>query len=570
MRFFTNLKIGKKIALLIAFTFVALTSIAIAGYYGMNQIANTSKVMYQNRLLPVQWLNQFRANLYVTDSYVLEIILSNDHAYQTELKQNILKKRQENEQFLQQYQKTVQDPHEQDLARKLHDELNLYQQKQDSAMEYGLNNNTQIAYEDYVVHVIPYRQQLFPLIDELVNYNTHMAQELNTQNNKHVNTLNLNTLLIDVIVTLICVGIGYQITRSITRPIQAMQAWMARAESGDLTVKGDYVSKDEIGTLTQSFNSMLEGIQNLIQQIRDSASGLAKTSKELHASAEQTRLATHQISNSVLEIATGAESQSQSIGETWQTVEHMSQNVQQILTSSQDMTKTAVRASHTAESGNQSVQTAIQQMNLIHDAVEKSSQAIQDLNEQALNIGKIVEVISEIASQTNLLALNAAIEAARAGEHGRGFIVVADEVRRLAEESSVSAKRIADYIYTIKGSIVSVVETMTQGAKEVKAGIQVVYGVGESFEQIKQAIYDVTTQIQTVSQSVTELAAGSEQILNAMDQISRAAITAVSITQTVSASTQEQIAFMEAITNSANALSGLAEELQQLVGSFQV
>jgi methyl-accepting chemotaxis protein len=380
----------------------------------------------------------------------------------------------------------------------------------------------------------------------------------------------LVTLLV-VLAILMGIGIALMITRMISKPLVQMNGAVEKIATGDLTADELQVkNRDEIGDLARSFNQMAKNLRTLIHQVMSSAEQVAASAEELTASAEQTVQATEQIATIAQEISIGTQKQSQSVRETSHTINEMAASVQQIAASSQSVSTTAVQTSNAAKEGNQSIQKAVQQMNFIHTTVNEASQSIKQLGEHAKHIDTIVEIISNIANQTNLLALNAAIEAARAGEQGRGFAVVADEVRKLAEESRQSAQKIAEYIATIQDEIHKVVQKMEAGTIEVNTGIEVVHEAGNSFEQIQRLIHEVADQFQEVSSAVQQMAASSEQVVRTIDDVTEIAASSAAGTQTVSASAEEQLATMEEITASATALAKMAEELQTLVGQFKV
>jgi methyl-accepting chemotaxis protein len=195
---------------------------------------------------------------------------------------------------------------------------------------------------------------------------------------------------------------------------------------------------------------------------------------------------------------------------------------------------------------------------------------IKLLGNHSQKIGKILEVISQISDQTNLLALNAAIEAARAGEHGRGFAVVADEVRKLAEESKHSADQIADLIATIQNDTARAVNIMEKGNTEVQNGLQVVDTAGQSFQQILQSIQGVTSQIQEVAATSQEISASSEEITASVEEVASIASEAAASTNQVATSAETQLASIQEITQSINELSKLALDLQDTVNQFKM
>ncbi|UZN00617.1 methyl-accepting chemotaxis protein [Lysinibacillus sp. MHQ-1] len=209
-------------------------------------------------------------------------------------------------------------------------------------------------------------------------------------------------------------------------------------------------------------------------------------------------------------------------------------------------------------------------MNKIQTSIDSLNNVIFGLGDRSSEIGQIVEVITSIAEQTNLLALNAAIEAARAGENGKGFAVVSEEVRKLAEESSLSARRISVLIDGIQTETNRAVDSMQFTTNEVVIGINCVNTAGESFKKIQHATKEVSAQVQGISTSVEHMAIEMRHMTDSMKQINGIAQSSAEGTQNISAATEEQLASMEEITASTFTLSKMAEELQNKTNTFKV
>lgn len=356
-----------------------------------------------------------------------------------------------------------------------------------------------------------------------------------------------------------------------TRTISALIGYAKQIAEGDLSAENITIkNRDEIGDLAYTLNIMAKNLRELISQVRTSAELVAASSEQLTASAEQTNYATEQIAATMQQMANRVDQQVQSVDDTSQTVNELTDSVKLIARNAQNVSSTAMEASEKASAGGQAIKTTVHQMNSINQTVAGLAEVVKGLGERSSEIGQIIEVITGIAAQTNLLALNAAIEAARAGEHGRGFAVVADEVRKLAEQSAVSAQQISHLISTIQEETRKAVASMEVATKEVVEGIGVVNTAGDTFVMIHDYVDEVTKQIQEVSSSVQQMAAGAQQMVESMQFITEVAETAASSTQEVSTSTEEQLASMSEISSSANHLSKMAEELQSLIGKFKV
>ena len=214
--------------------------------------------------------------------------------------------------------------------------------------------------------------------------------------------------------------------------------------------------------------------------------------------------------------------------------------------------------------------TAVKSMNRIETSVMASADVVKKLGENSRQIGQIVDAISAISEQTNLLALNAAIEAARAGEHGKGFAVVAEEVRKLAAESQESAEQIKVRIDSIQHDTENAVDAMQSGTDEVKSGTGAIHEVGEQFGQILSMVNNIKSQMNEINSSVQTVSKETAQIVTMVDSIDEISKKTAANMKSISDSTEEQSASNEEIAAASQALSQMAEDMQDAVGKFKV
>ncbi|WP_319404013.1 methyl-accepting chemotaxis protein [uncultured Anaeromusa sp.] len=369
---------------------------------------------------------------------------------------------------------------------------------------------------------------------------------------------------------LLAASIIYYASRKLASPIEKLARAAEAVATGDLTVKIDIKSADEVGVLGKSMNEMVQKIGFLVRQIAQTSEQVAASAEELTASADQSAQAITHVAGTINDVAQGTKSQASSIESAVVIIEQTSAGIQHIAAKSNAMLGMAEKTNNAATQGDKAVEAAIQQMLSIEKSVSGSAQVVATLGERSKEIGQIVDAISGIAGQTNLLALNAAIEAARAGEQGRGFAVVAEEVRKLAEQSQKAAKQIAELIAQVQAETDNAVLVMHAGTHEVKVGAEVVNKAGQAFQEITSLIGAVSQQIQEISTAIQQMASESQQIVSTEKEIYRISKETAGQTQLVSAAVEEQAASMEQIAVSSQALAKMAEELQSVIAKFTV
>ncbi|KAA0547092.1 methyl-accepting chemotaxis protein [Bacillus sp. BGMRC 2118] len=456
---------------------------------------------------------------------------------------------------------------------KIKNNLAIYLEENKQMVNTYLSGSTDLALS---IHMKEQRSIRKELVDPSVNeFMDKLKSEIAEDKSNLTQSQKVETIILYSIIALSVVAgliIGLIIIRSIVKPLTVMTGRLQEIAEGegDLTQTIQINSKDELGLMAHSFNGMVGKIRELIKQVGMSAEQVAAAAEELTASSEETTRATEQIASTVQDVASGSTEQITSLKDTAITVSLLSTTVENIAENSEKATKTSNEASENAALGNEAIQNIIIQMTGINETVNQLSDEVTRLGDRSSQISEIVDSITGIADQTNLLALNAAIEAARAGEHGRGFAVVSDEVRKLAEQSAASAQQISALISTIQSDTVQTVESMRNTTDKVTEGISLVHNAGESFEQIQLSISKVSEQIQEVSNSVLEMRDGSRKMVDAIQTYEHISEVTDQGTQEMASAAEEQVASMEEIAASSASLSKMAEDLQTLIGKFKV
>lgn len=377
------------------------------------------------------------------------------------------------------------------------------------------------------------------------------------------------TLLVLIIAIVVSAIAVHFIVKGMIRPIDKLKESAVTISKGDLTEKVSITSNDEIGQLGQAFNLMQESLQTLIKKVEVNAEEVASSAEELTANADQTSLATEQVAIAIQEVASSADTQTTNASKNAESLNELSKAILHIAEISSAVTDLSQDATMQADEGGKAVQNTKEQMNSIHQSVSESNTKIQTLHERSQQITSILDVITDIADQTNLLALNAAIEAARAGEHGKGFAVVADEVRKLAEQSQQSAKQIFELVHSIQSDTEQSVRIMAQVTQDVQSGLRVSDEAIAKFQVILTSMREITPQMQEVSSASEQMSASVQEVTAITDELAFSAKENAATSEEVAASTEQQLASMEEINASAQSLSHMADELKLLINQFK-
>lgn len=566
-----NVSVRRKIQLLIATAIVAMILLASAGLYFINQMAHASEMMYEENLLPVQEVAQIRIDTRALDSFLVEMILTTDEKRIEELQNEIDTRQAQIQSSLSTYEReakmTAQSSKQ---LQELKNNVLAYDNGMSTVQDFASRNENDDAYKSYSENLEQVRDNVADSAKSLMMSMTKQARDINTLNQQEKQTAFYIMLGIFIIALLLFAGLAIYITRLITQPIRSLQGWMKQSGDGDLTVRGDYVSKDELGQLTTSFNTMTEQLHHVIIEMTDTSKHVATASDELSTNAEATTKATEMVAVTMEEIASGAGQQLNQVSGASRTVQDLTSGVNQVAGNAQQMTDVTSDAMGKVMHGGQVVSQLGQQMERINTDFTELGQVIVGLGNRSQEIGQITDSITGIAAQTNLLALNAAIEAARAGEQGRGFAVVAAEVKTLAEQSALAAKQIESLIQVIQRETEQSVTSMEKVTAQMTNGIQVTGEASASFQAIERSIGDVTDQVEEVSGAVQEMAAGSEQIAAVMREIQSVTESTAAGTENISASTEEQMASMQEISSASQSLATMAEDLKRLSSRFNV
>lgn len=374
-------------------------------------------------------------------------------------------------------------------------------------------------------------------------------------------------LLLMVIISII---VAILFTRPIYRKIMTVVSGFHKVVAGDLTAQVTIHSKDEFSILGQQFNEMVQSMSQIVKNVADSSTNVLDASVELANMAEETNASISEVSRAVEEVSRGASEQAQYSAEGAQGVSDLAARMNQIEETTYIIDSLTNSTNQLTTQGLGRVEELIQKSNSTEASTEQVSKLVLEMSQSMERITAISNAIDMITEQTNLLSLNASIEAARSGEAGKGFAVVANEIRKLAEQSKASTVQIKATINEIQQKTELSVNAMNQTKETVKEQVAVVDQTQKVFQDIMNAVSDLTTRVSEIKKYTEYMAEKKDNIVDQIENISAISEETASASEEVTASTEQIASTMDEISKYASNLNKLAEELKSKVNQFKV
>ncbi|KEK10549.1 chemotaxis protein [Lysinibacillus sphaericus] len=389
--------------------------------------------------------------------------------------------------------------------------------------------------------------------------------------NKPAESILKLTLVVIGVAIIIGIFVIWQYASSMAKPINRVVQAMERFAEGDLTQESMSIrSKDEIGKLANAMNQMQAKLKDMIHNIAQASDLINTSSKELSQSANEVNMGAEQVAITMNELASGAEGQAHHSNELTSLMERFTTDLRETNQHGEHIHQSSVEVLGLTNEGSQLMTSSNSQMSKIDGIVQNAVEKVKNLDAQAQEISKLVVVIKDIADQTNLLALNAAIEAARAGEHGKGFAVVADEVRKLAEQVAFSVNDITSIVTNIQQDFDVVTSSLEDGYQEVKEGTNQIKATSETFTTISHSINDVVESVQLISSNLSKVTEDGQKMNSAIQEIAAVAEESAAGVEQTTATTEQTSSSMEVMAGKSAQLSTLALELKTLIAQFKL
>ncbi|PEA54210.1 methyl-accepting chemotaxis protein [Bacillus pseudomycoides] len=570
MLFVKNGKISTKLNVLMITASIACILLSIIGVVGLKKTGEASTSMYDERLLPIYWIESVESNFYYMNYNFMELMNTTDEKKDKELADHIDQVRKQNDELFKKFESKISAKEEKQLYEDFQKDYQELRKRFREGQNLAMQNKNEEAYAYYLKEVEPIMQNSINGIKKLIKYNGENAEQLQKSNASSAQTTMLMFIIISVVSVAVIIFIGYIIKIAIQRPIALLQHDMKEVADGNLVVRTSYQANDELGKIVTSFNHMLDNLQQLIEKIKVTTQEVTSSTDSMLQNTKQASQISNEAVQTIHEVNKQIEGQVTSMQESSIAMNDVASGVQTVAESASTVAEISVVTTDRINNGSKVIQQSITQMNNVHKVVEETSAVIERLVMRTQDIDKALNAITNIAEQTNLLALNAAIEAARAGDNGKGFAVVAAEVRDLAEQSKQSANEINDLIKSIQQDTKDTVQIMKKGQEEAAQGKNTANEADRAFSTIMTDIHKITSQIQEVSATTEEMSAGTEEINTSLSVVSETSTGVAKDTNETVQAIQTQASSITAITNQSMRIRGKIEELERLISQFKI
>lgn len=568
MNVLKNLNVQNKLLIIVIVGILVSIVMTALSYSQVRLMTQNMETIYEEKFLPNDWLSNavsvnLRINTIIVEMMSAETIEEKQQLY-SEINDGIEKVYADFEK----YESLPLTAEEKSQLEHFYATVNSLEDDQEQVMQLALAGNDGESYQLYREKVKDLRVQLVTILQELQQEKLKQTEQIIAESIATANDNNIKNIIGNIVAIIILIVLGLSISRMVTSPLMQLRNQLQKAQNGDFTVQGSYQSKDELGELTTSFNETFQSIRGALQKVQASSIQVDGTAKQLVMNVEESSSAAEHVVTSIQEISVGAEQTEKRLEENAVVINRVESGFTMIHENIKEVETLVSTAIKEANEGSTIVGKNLSQMKQIKDSIQQSNKVVQTLANQVGEVDEILKVIDSISQQTNLLALNAAIEAARAGEHGKGFAVVADEVRKLAEQSLDATKSVGTILMNIKDDTAESVEIMRVVFNEADNGLEITEHTARKFQ-------DILTNTSEVAPVLNQTASSVERIVGDFETFTNSATAILSIAENnsrncemVSAASEEQAASIEDMHQSSRSLANVATELNDVVKQF--